>query len=162
MKKTPPYLLILFLSLITSNTYAENLLLDIKLIEGEKSKDSHEMLYDLTVKNKNIIYYQKSSGRDPRNINKKTNKEISNDEYQQILKILSDPIFDHPIQEIKPMDKLGNYIDLDIVLRKNESINHLKIKGMYHEMRTGQSNISNITLYRKIISIISLFKEKKY
>ena len=163
MKIVRSFILVILTSFMVSNIYAMDIFLNVDLVEREQSLDSSENTYSLLIKNKHILYFFENLGEYPYGkLKEKKIKKLTDDEYKKILQILSDPVFENNITEIKPMDQIGLSIELDMLLKKDKSLIHSKIQGMTHIMKTRETNIKHLNLYKKIKSIISLFKSGKY
>lgn len=163
MKIIKSFVFLILTSFMISNIYAMDIFLNVDLVEREQSLDSSENTYSLIIKNKHVLYFFENLGEYPYGkLKDKKIKKLTDDEYKKILQILSDPVFDRNITETKPMDQIGLSIELDVLLKKNKSLIHSRIQGMTRIMKTRETNIEHLNLYKKIKSIISLFKSGQY
>lgn len=144
------------LALLMNQAYAEDFSLSILLKEIEESKDSSHAKYSLLIKNQSVDYFFEHKGgrRDDEKVEKIIT--LSTEQLQQLQQILSDPIFEHNVIEIKPVTKLGHSIELELKLERKCKMVESKVVGTHRVMRTGQSEIENVHLYQKIRAIIVL------
>ena len=157
--------LIFFLTIIiTLNDYvhAEDLYLSLNLVEMEKSKDSNETLYQIDIRNNNVNYQIRKTGRVVINEDN-FEKLIVLDEkkYRQLIDILDHPVFKQDVNELKPTNLLGNAIQLELILEQDGKTVHSQLAGMTRIMRTRSSNIDNVNLYKKVHSIVMLVLDGK-
>ena len=155
---------IFFLIIISLNNYvqAEDLYLSLNLVEMEKSKDSNEVSYQIDIRDNNVNYQIRKTGRVVKNEDNLEKLIVLNEKkYSQLIDILDDPVFKQDINELKPMDMLGNAIHLELIVEKKGKKVHFQLAGMTRIMRTRAANIDNINLYKKVHSIIMLVLDGK-